>query len=375
MRAHPHGGAPVVRGYRVLRLGAARTGWVLPLRLVVVSAAVAAAAALLALASMCLGDYPLALGEVLEVVCGGGGAFERIVVLQWRAPIAVAAVVFGAVLGLGGAIFQSLMRNPLGSPDVIGFDAGSYTAVVVTMLVLGAGAYWSIAAASLAGGLLTAVVVYLLSYRRGIQGFRLIVVGIGVASFLGAINAYLVTRADIKDAMAVGMWSAGSITRVTWPSMIPSLAAALVITVVGAALAPSLHRLELGDDAATTLGIRVHAARAALLVVGVATVALVTAAAGPIGFVALAAPQVARRLTRSPGVSLLAACATGALLLSAAHLLSLLIGQVYRPIPVGLLTVTVGGAYLIRLLVHELRAGAGQRVARSRPRLAPRMRS
>ena len=124
-------------------------------------------------------------------------------------------------------------------------------------------------------------------------------------------------------------------------------------------LAPSLRRLELGDDAAVTLGTRPNRVRLGLVVTGVATTALVTAAAGPIGFIALAAPQLARRITRSPGVSLLAAAAMGAALLVCAHLLSLLLAQVYRPVPVGLITVCVGGIYLIWLLIRETRRQAG----------------
>lgn len=329
------------------------------MRLVVVSAILFAIAVAVAIIAITLGDYPLTLGDVFAAINGTGEEFHRIIVMEWRLPIAIAAVVFGALLGIGGAIFQSLTRNPLGSPDVIGFDAGSYTAVALTILVLGSGNYWSIAAAAIIGGLATAFIVYLLAYRRGIQGFRLIIVGIGVSAMLGSINSYLITRANIDDAMTVGFWSAGSITRVSWSSMAPSILIAAVIIVAAALLAPALRKLELGDDAAITQGARPGPAHLALMVTGVATVALVTAAAGPIGFVALVAPQLARRLTRSPGVSLLGAAAMGAALLGLAHLLSLVITQLYRPIPVGLITVCLGGIYLIWLLIRETRKQYG----------------
>lgn len=328
-------------------------------RLLTVSAMLVALALGLAVVSLTVGDYPLTIGQVLRVLGGGGESFHRIIALEWRLPIAVAAVAFGALLGIGGAIFQSLTRNPLGSPDVIGFDAGSYTAVVVTILVVGSGNYWSIASAAILGGLLTAAVVYVLAYRQGVQGFRLIIVGIGVSAMLGSVNAYLITRADIDDAMTVGFWGAGSLSRVTWISMLPSLLVGGVIVAAALALSPSLRRLESGDDSAITLGTRVGRDRLALLVVGVATSALVTAAAGPIGFIALVSPQLARRLTRSPGVSLLAAAGMGAALLACAHLMSLLIAQAYRPVPVGLITVCLGGLYLIWLLIHESRKSAG----------------
>lgn len=324
-----------------------------------VSAVLLALSVLISLFAITRGDYPMSLGELWAAFIGSGEEFHRIIVLEWRLPIAVAAVAFGAVLGIGGAIFQSLTRNPLGSPDIVGFDAGSCTAVVLTMLVLGVGNYWSIAAAAIFGGLVTAFVVYLLAYRRGLQGFRLIIVGIAVSAMLGSVNAYLITRADIDDAMVVGFWGAGSISRVSWNSMWPSLIIAMLIFTAAALLVPALKRLELGEDAAVTLGTRPTPVRLALIITGVATTALVTAAAGPIGFIALAAPQLARRIARTPGVSLLASAAMGALLLVGAHLLSLFIAQVYRPVPVGLITVCVGGTYLIWLLMRETRRYEG----------------
>ena len=334
--------------------------WRLPVRIAAMSTALVLAAIVMATTSVMLGDYPLTLGQVLEALSGSGEVFHRTIVLEWRLPVAVAAVVFGALLGIGGAIFQSLTRNPLGSPDVIGFDAGSYTAVVVTILALGVTSYWSIAAAAIVGGLLTAAAVYVLAYRRGLQGFRLIIVGIGVSAVLGSINAYLITRADIEDAMVVGFWGAGSISRVSWTGMAPSLVLSAVVLIAATVLAPALRRLELGDDAAITQGLRPRGARLALLATGVVTTALVTAVAGPIGFVALVAPQLARRLTRSPGVSLVSAAAMGSALLTAAHLLSLVIATFFRPVPVGLITVCLGGIYLIWLLVHEARAQYGR---------------
>lgn len=209
--------------------------------------------------------------------------------------------------------------------------------------------------AALAGGLGAALLVYLLAYRRGIHAFRLIVIGIAVSALLGSINAFLIVQADLDEAMTVGFWGAGSVAKVTWTTLVPALALALVVFVAAALLAPAARTLELGDDAAVALGTRVGAARLGLLITGVATTALVTAAAGPIGFVALVSPQLARRLTRAPGIDLASAAAMGAALLSSAHLVSLVIGMLYRRIPVGLLTLTLGGIYLIWLIIHETR--------------------
>lgn len=340
----------------------ARTRWsslLLPVRVITLSTALFVVAAVVVVIATTHGDYPLTLGQVGTALTGGGEEFHRTIVLEWRLPVAVAALVFGAVLGIGGAIFQSLTRNPLGSPDIIGFDAGSYFAVVVTMLIIGTRQYWAIATAAIAGGLITALVVYVLAYRRGIQGFRLIIVGIGVSAVLGSLNAYLITRADVHDAMSVGFWAAGSLTKVSWSALVPSLAIAAVIVLSALALSSTLRHLELGDDTAIAQGARPGPARIALITAGVSTTALVTAAAGPIAFIALVAPQIARRLVGSAGVSMLSSAAMGAALLSAAHLLSLLVAQAYRPVPVGLITVCLGGIYLLVLIVRESRRHQG----------------
>ena len=345
--------APVDPGYRSLVV---RTRWVslhFPTRLLLTALGLFALAVIGAIAAITLGEYPLDLGEVITALFSGGDGFDTTIVREWRLPIAVAAVAFGALLGIGGAIFQSLTRNPLGSPDIIGFDAGAYTAVVITMLVIGTSSFWSIAAASIIGGIITALAVYVLAWRKGVQGFRLIIVGIGISAMLTSLNSYLITRADVEEGMQVGFWAAGSITKVTWQGLLPTLVLGVIVIIGAAILSRPLRHLELGDDAATTQGFEVNRARLLLIVVGVATTALVTAAAGPISFIALVAPQIARRLMHTAGVSLLGAAAMGAVLLTGAHVLSLIIATFYRQIPVGLITVVIGGMYMLWLLIRE----------------------
>ncbi|MFT4234217.1 MAG: iron chelate uptake ABC transporter family permease subunit, partial [Microbacterium sp.] len=308
----------------------------LPLRAVLVNVTSGVAALLFATVSLEVGDFTLEPSAVFDVLAGAGSAAERMVVLEWRMPIALAALLFGALLGVAGAVFQSLTRTPLGSPDVIGFDAGSYTAVIVAMLLFGVTGYWLIAGAAVAGGLLTALAVWLLSYRRGMHGFRLIIVGIGASALLGSVNSYLITQADQSDLVAAGFWGAGSLSRTDWSNLAPALVAGIVVLVLLCVFSRPLRQLELGDDAARSHGISADRTRVVLLALGVAASAVVTAAAGPIGFVALAAPQIGRRVSRSPGISLVSAACAGAFLLSAAQLLSAALDVWYRSVPVGL---------------------------------------
>ncbi|GII97734.1 iron complex transport system permease protein [Sediminihabitans luteus] len=310
-----------------------------------------AAALVLVVLGLGLGDYPLGPLEVVRAL-GGDQGFASTVVLEWRLPRVLAALAFGAALGVSGALFQSLTRNPLGSPDVIGFATGSFTGVLVFTVLLG-GSVLGATGGALVGGLATALVVYLLAYRDGVQGFRLIVVGIAITAMLGSFNTWLLLKVQTEVAMAASMWAAGSLGLVGWSQLWPAaLMLALLVPCVLAVARP-LRQLELGDDAAAAHGVRVEPARLVILVVGVALTAVVVATTGPIAFVALAAPQIAKRLAGGAGLPLGHTALLGGTLLLAADL----VAQHLLPtdLPVGIVTIVLGGVYLLTLLVREAR--------------------
>ena len=271
-------------------------------------------------------------------------------------PRALAAVVFGAMLGASGAIFQTITRNPLGSPDVIGFTTGAHTGGLVAILLVGGGWFATVAGALL-GGLATALVVVLLTLRGGVSGFRLIVVGIGLTAMLASFDTWLLLTADLDLAVIAATWGAGSLNGVDWAHVGPALVLGLVVLAASALVTRPLAQLDLGDDQAASLGARPDRTRLLGVVVGVALAALPVAVAGPIAFIALSAPQIGRRLAGSAGTPLVPAMLTGALLLAGAdyaaqHLLGGL-----RP-PVGLVTVVLGGAYLAWLVVRQNQKGS-----------------
>jgi iron complex transport system permease protein len=274
----------------------------------------------------------------------------RMIVVEWRLPRVALAFLLGSSLGMSGAIFQSLTRNALGSPDIIGFSAGSHTGALVVILLL-SGGYYEIAAGALFSGILTAAAVYLLAYRRGVHGFRLIIVGIGVAAILGAFNAWMTRQADMQIAMSAAIWGAGSLNGLGVEQLIPVAVALAVIMPLACLLSRPMRQMEMGDDVACASGVDANRSRLLLMALGVALTATVTAAAGPISFVALSAPQIVRQLTRSAGVALIPSALTGGLLLLAAdwaaqHALAV-------QLPVGAMTVTIGGLYFLWLLIRE----------------------
>jgi len=320
----------------------------------VCTALVLATAALLVVA-VGTGEYPIAPGDVLAALAGRGDAATAFVVETLRLPRALTALLVGAALGAAGAIFQSIARNPLGSPDVIGFTFGSSAAAVFVMSVIGGGTA-AIAFGSMAGGVLTAAAVYGLAFRHGVQGHRLVLVGIGVGAMMEALTSYLLTRAKIEEAQVAAVWLTGSLNGRGWEHVWPLAIAAAVLVPALAALQRPLTIVEMGDDTARALGVAVERARLGALVLAVLLCAVATASAGPVLFVALAAPQIGRRLTRATGPGALTAALTGATLLLASDVAAQRLFPA-DPLPVGVMTGAVGGLYLMWLLATEARKG------------------
>lgn len=321
-----------------------------------------------------VGAYPVSVGEVGDALFFGTG--DRLAVHfvnQERLPQALLALLAGATMGTSGAIFQSLARNPLASPEIIGFTSGAATGAILTIALTGGSAL--IAVGALGGGLVVACVVYLLAYRGGNDAVRLVLVGLGVTAMLGSVNSYLLTRSDLRTAQDAHLWLIGSLNDRGWEPVAILSGCALLLFPCALALGRRLRLLELGDDLAISLGGTPNRSRLALAVVGVLLCAATVAATGPIPFIALVAPQIAARLARTHGTGLASSAITGAVLLATAHLVS---GQLFPAlvwwgdrfpalaiadpdsantgVPVGATCAVLGGLYLVTLLFTRWRA-------------------
>ena len=311
------------------------------------------AALLLAAWGLRSGTVMLTFTQVFDALSGTAPRAMQLVVMEWRLPRVLMALVVGAALGISGAIFQSLMRNPLGSPDVMGFNTGAWSGVLVAMVLFGQH-LTAIALAAMAGGILTSLVVWLLAWRNGIETFRLIIVGIGVRAMLVAFNTWLLLKASLETALSAGLWNAGSLNGLTWAKTLPSVPIMLAMFVCAALLARRMRLLEMGDDSACALGVNVERSRLLLMLVAVALTAAATALAGPISFIALVAPHIARRLSGTARWGLTQSALCGALLLLLADMIAQRGFTPYQ-LPVGVVTVSLGGIYLIALLIQESR--------------------
>ncbi|GGP35745.1 FecCD family ABC transporter permease [Saccharothrix coeruleofusca] len=313
---------------------------------------------LAAAVSVALGDYPIGLGEVFEVLLGGGQRGQRFVVWELRLPRALTAALVGAALAVSGAVFQSIARNPLASPDVLGVTWGAALGAVSVITFAGGlsgpPAQVSVPLAALGGGLLAGLLVYGLAWRRGIEGFRMVLVGIGVAAVTGNLTQYLLTLGDVTDATRALVWITGSLNGRGWEHVVP-VGAALVVLLPAALLgARLLGALQFGEETVRGLGVRVDGARTALLLLAVALAAVATAAAGPIAFVALVSPQIALRLAGTATPPLLGSAVVGGLLVVVSDLVARTLFGGFE-LPVGVVTAVLGAPYLMHLIIRSRR--------------------
>ncbi|EMD6776471.1 iron-enterobactin ABC transporter permease [Escherichia coli] len=298
------------------------------------------------------GAVTLETSQVFAALMGDAPRSMTMVVTEWRLPRVLMALLIGAALGVSGAIFQSLMRNPLGSPDVMGFNTGAWSGVLVAMVLFGQD-LTAIALAAMVGGIVTSLLVWLLAWRNGIDTFRLIIIGIGVRAMLVAFNTWLLLKASLETALTAGLWNAGSLNGLTWAKTSPS-APIIILMLIAALLVRQMRLLEMGDDTACALGVSVERSRLLMMLVAVVLTAAATALAGPISFIALVAPHISRRISGTARWGLTQAALCGALLLLAADLCAQQLFMPYQ-LPVGVVTVSLGGIYLIVLLIQESR--------------------
>ncbi|GAA1672816.1 iron chelate uptake ABC transporter family permease subunit [Microbacterium lacus] len=293
--------------------------------------------------------------EVFRVVLGETVPGASFTVGELRLPRATMAILAGFAFGIAGTTFQTLLRNPLASPDIIGISSGASLAAVYGIIVLSLNET-AVSFLALAGALVTAAVIYLLSHRGGFAGARLILIGIGVAAMLDSAITYVLSRAAAWDLQTAMQWLTGSLNGATWQAVLPLAIATAVLVPLLLTQGRGLGMLRLGDDSAASLGVEVTRTRVLLIIGAVALLAFATAATGPIAFVAFMAGPIAARVVGSGGSLLLPAGFVGALLV----LLADLIGQFAfeNRYPVGVITGVLGAPYLVFLLIRINRSGA-----------------
>nr|WP_136636849.1 iron chelate uptake ABC transporter family permease subunit [Pseudooceanicola onchidii] len=292
--------------------------------------------------------------DVLRVLMGADVPGVSFTVRDLRLPRAVLSVLAGMSFGLGGVIFQTLLRNPLASPDIIGISSGASAAAVFAIVILG----WSgpaVSVLAVLAGLGVALAIYLLAWQDGVAGARLILIGIGLSAMLDSVIAFVLSRAPAWTLQDALRWLTGSVNGATLDQALPVALSLLVFGGLLMRLRSSLEVMRLGDDTAAALGVALARDKALVVLSAVGLIAVATAVAGPIAFVAFLSGPIALRLT-GPGRSpLIPAALVGAALVllgdyAGQHLLA-------ARYPVGIVTGALGAPYLIYLIIRSNRAG------------------
>ncbi|WP_045824427.1 FecCD family ABC transporter permease [Williamsia herbipolensis] len=340
-----------VRRRGVVRLGS--LSFLVAPRTVIVGVVVTALALVLFAAGIGVGDYPLSAVDVGRILLGGGTRVENVIVFDVGLPRALVALLVGVGLGLSGALTQTIARNPLATPDVLGITAGASAAAVFGIAFGSGWGSWfadvGTPISALVGAGIGALLMYLLAWRGGIDAFRLVLVGVALTWVFQALVAFGLTRARINDVGRAQRWLIGSVSDATWASV-----TTLSVTLVAAVIAVTAVRrgsgvLGLGEDLARGLGVRTSGVTAVALVVAVVVAAITVSAAGPIAFVALLAPQIALRLCATPAPPPIISGIVGGVLVVGSDLLcrSLLPAG----LSVGVVTAGIGGPFLIYLMI------------------------
>ncbi|MFS4580638.1 FecCD family ABC transporter permease [Phaeobacter sp. C3_T13_0] len=302
--------------------------------------------------ALMLGSYPLNTAAMLEVFSGGGTAIQQMILMDHRLTRILTALGAGAAFGLSGAMFQTMMRNPLASPDVIGFNAGASCGALTAMMLTGG----MVLPGAIAGAMLSAAAVTLLAWKDGLPPYRLILTGVGASLALTAVGDLLISRMDTQTASDMAKWLIGTLNARDWSNVALIWCGLALLAPMVVWLQFPLSRLGMKDDIATGLGMALSPLRLAITSVAILLAALAVSTAGPLPFVAFAAGPIARRLIPNGKPVLLASAASGSLITLLADTAARAVPLIQ--LPAGVFTALIGAPVLIWLLLAQFKKGA-----------------
>lgn len=323
-------------------------------RWIIVTSILSLMAVALCFSMLMLGNTIYPVNDVFRALTGEKVPGVSFAVNKIRLPRMVAGIFAGFAFGVAGYIFQTLLRNPLANPNVLGITSGSSAAAVFCITILHASNTF-IAIASIIAGLVTVLIMYYLANGKSFSIGRLILIGIGIQAMLQAFISYLMLISSQNDIGTVLRWLSGSLNGAQMSGMPPLIIAVLILTPLSIAFSKQLNILSLGEQTAMSLGVSPNRTRLVLIVIAVLLVAFATATTGPIAFISFLAGPIANRLIGVGTSNIIPAGLIGLNIV----LLADLIGQFAFPYryPVGVITGLIGAPYLIYLLIKMNRKG------------------
>ena len=305
-------------------------------------------------AMLLLGNTIYPIQEVIRALLGEQIAGASFAVNTIRFPRMLAGLFAGFAFGVAGYVFQTMLRNPLANPNVLGITSGSSAAAVLCITMFRT-SNTVVSIASIIGGLVTVAIMFLLSRGKSFSIGRLILIGIGIQAILDAVISYLLLVSSQQDIPAALRWLNGSLNGSKIEELPPLIITVVIFTPIVLLLGKHLNMLELGEQMATSLGVATDKTRMLLIVSSVLMIAIATATTGPIAFVSFLAGPIANRLVGNSFSNIIPAGLVGASLVLVADLIGQFATE-YR-FPVGVITGLLGAPYLILLLIRMNRKG------------------
>lgn len=297
-------------------------------------------------------NYPLSV--VIRVLSGEQIQGATFTIATLRLPRMICGLLAGLAFGIAGNTFQTMLRNPLASPDIIGISSGSSIAAVFCILVLHMSGS-SVSIASVISGIIVSTLVYVLSKGSGFSGGRLILIGIGIQAMINALVSFLLVKASQYDVSNALRWLSGSLNGMSMEAVPTLFIVVVIFGIIILCLTKQLQILELGDEFATTLGIKINLIRIILILSSVFLIAFATAVTGPIAFVAFLSGPIASRLVGLGSQNVLSSGLVGALLVLGADIIGQFVFS--TRFPVGVVTGILGAPYMLFLLIVINRRG------------------
>ena len=326
------------------------------LRLIGVNLVLLCITACLCLMMLIYGKTSYSLSTIMKVLRGEQIQGTTFAIATIRLPRMLCGLLAGIAFGIAGSTFQTMLRNPLASPDIIGISSGSSAAAVFCILVLRISGI-GVSIAAVVSGLIVSAVIYLLSKGSGFSGGRLILIGIGIQAMINSVISFLLSRASQHDVPAALRWMSGSLNGTQIEDAVPLSIVVVIFGLIIISLTRQLKILELGDEYAVTLGVNVNAVRISLILCSVLLIAFATSVTGPIAFVAFLSGPIASRVTGSGASNTVSSGLVGAILVLGADI----IGQLAfgTRFPAGVVTGILGAPYMLILLLIMNRRGKG----------------
>lgn len=309
--------------------------------------------ALCVLASLAFGARFVSFNEVLNTLIHSRMTTINEIVVHERIPRTVFGIIAGGALGVSGALMQSITRNPIADPSILGVNTGATLFVVGGIAFLGINSPEEYIFLALIGAAITAVFVYGIGSMGpgGATPIKLALAGAAISAALSSlVSAIIMPREQVMNA--VRFWQVGSISGATWEGIVTVLPFLIIGLLLGLIVTPALDALAMGDDIATGLGVRVGTVRLIGAMSGVLLCGAITALAGPIGFVGLMVPHT-MRLICGPNLRWIVPMSAlgGAILLTLSDVLGRLIGSPGE-LEVGIVTAFIGAPILIMIAIR-----------------------